>query len=171
MHQSQPREQGQMEVSHCYWHPGVETGLYCSQCGKHVCTQCMVQAPVGIRCRECGKAVRMPTFDIQPTYYARAVSAAVAPAIAGGLLWALLTYIVGGIPLVPSLGAIGVGYGVGEIISWSVNRKRGIGLAWIAGCAVLVAFLISWAVNPFGFGVFPLLLLGFGVYIAVQRVR
>ena len=171
MEHSQPKEQEQEVVPHCYWHPGVETRLSCSHCAKPVCTQCMVQAPVGIRCRDCGKAVRMPTYDVRPTYYARAIGVAVATAIVGGVLWALFTYVLGTIPFLPSVVAVGVGYGVGELISRSVNRKRGTGLAWIAGCAVVCAFLISWAINPFGFGIFSLLLLGFGVYTAVQRVR
>ena len=171
MDQSRQREQEQGGLSYCHWHPGVETGLYCSQCGKHICTQCMVQAPVGIRCRECGKAIAAPTFDVQPPYYARAVSVAVAGGIVGGLLWALFTYILGGIPFFPSLAAIGVGYGIGELISRAVNRKRGTGLAWIAAGSMVIAFLVSWLVNPFGFGIFSLLFLGIGVYNAVLRVR
>jgi hypothetical protein len=171
MEQSQEREQEHEAIPHCHWHPGVETRLSCSRCEKHMCTQCLVQAPVGIRCRECGQAVRMPTFDVQPTYYARAIGVGVAGAVGGGLLWALATFILGAIPFFPSLVAVGVGYGVGELISRSVNRKRGTGLAWIAGFAVLAAFIISWLVNPFGFGLFSLLFLGIGVYTAVQRVR
>ena len=92
-----PEIEGEHEeaVSDCYWHPGVEGRLYCSRCGKHVCTQCMVQAPVGIRCRECGKSVRMPTYDVRATYYARAIGVGVAVALGGGLLWALFNYIIG----------------------------------------------------------------------------
>ena len=171
MDHSQQKEQEQPAIPDCHWHPGVEGPLYCSRCLKHVCTECMVQAPVGIRCRECGKAVRMPTYDVRPTYYARAISVAVTTAIAGGLLWALFIYIFGAIPFLPSFAAIGVGYGVGELISRSVNRKRSTGLTWIAAGAVVVAFLISWGSSPFGFGIFSLLLIGIGVYTAVQRVR
>ena len=149
MEQSHQREQEREAVSYCQWHPEVETGLSCGRCGKHMCTQCMVQAPVGIRCRDCGKAQRMPTYDVRPTYYARAIGVAVATAIVGGALWALFTYVLGTIPFLPSVVAVGVGYGVGELISRSVNRKRGTGLAWIAGCAVVCAFLISWAIYPF----------------------
>ena len=171
MDHSAQTEQEQEAVHHCHWHPAVETGLFCSRCAKFVCTQCMVQAPVGIRCRKCGKAVRMPTYDVRPTYYARAAGVAVAVAIAGGLLWALFTSIFGAIPFFPSLAAIGVGYGAGELISKAVNRKRGKGLAWITGCSVASAFLISWLISPFSFSIFGLLFLGFGVYAAVQRVR
>lgn len=171
MDQSQQREQEREAVPHCYWHPEVETGLSCSRCGKHVCTQCMVQAPVGIRCRECGKAVRAPTFDVQPTYYARAMAVGAAVAVGGGLLWVLFNLIFGGIPFLPSLAALGVGYAAGELISLSVNRKRGWGLAWIAGGAVVIAFLISWKLSHFNVGLFGLILIFLGVLIAVQRVR
>ena len=171
MEQSRQREQGQEAGAHCHWHRQVETGLSCSRCEKHVCTQCMVQAPVGIRCRDCGKATRMPTYDVRPTYYARAVSVGVAAGVGGGILWAQFNLLLGGIPFLPSLAAIGVGYAVGELISLSVNRKRGAGLAWIAGCSVAGAFLISWLIVPFAFGIFGLLLIGLGVYSAVQRVR
>src|SRR5437588_7082156 len=36
----------------CYRHPGRETGLSCSECGRPICTDCMTVAPVGIRCPE-----------------------------------------------------------------------------------------------------------------------
>lgn len=171
MNQSQYGELRQESADHCYWHPEVETGLSCSQCGKAICPGCMVQAPVGIRCRECGKAVKMPTYDIQPSHYARAAGAGVGVAIGGGLLWALANFLFGGIPFLSSLIAVGIGYGAGELISRSVNGKRGTGLAWIAACSVVGAFLVSWQTFPFSFGIFGLLFIGWGVYSAVQRVR
>ena len=64
--------------------------LSCGRCGKHMCTQCMVQAPVGIRCRDCGKAQRMPTYDVRPTYYARAISVALVSSVGAGVLWGTL---------------------------------------------------------------------------------
>jgi hypothetical protein len=132
----------------------------------------MVQAPVGIRCPECGKAVRPPTLDVQPGYYARALAVGAAIAIGGGLLWILLVKTVfGRIPYLPSLLAIVVGYAAGELVSRSVNRKRGLGLTWIAGGSVVVAFLISWFFLRFSFDIFGLLFIILGVFIAVQRVR
>ena len=131
----------------------------------------MVQAPVGIRCRECGKAVRMPTFDVQPAYYARAIGAAIAIALCGGILWSVFIAIFGAIPYLPGLAAVGLGYGAGELLSLAVNRKRSKGLAWIAGSTVGGAFLITrMIVGPF-FGPFGLLLIIAGVFVAVQRVR
>ena len=52
---TEPRQAGQeANASYCNWHPETETRLFCSQCGRSICTLCMVQVPVGIRCRECG---------------------------------------------------------------------------------------------------------------------
>ena len=170
MNQPQHEDLNQETANYCYWHPDAETGLSCSQCGKSVCTQCMVQAHVGIRCRECGKAVRMPTFDVSRGHYARAIGSGAGVAIGGGLGWALLNFLFGGIPFLTSLIAVGIGYGAGELISRSVNGKRGNGLAWIAGCSVAGAFAVSWLVFP-SFGPLILLFVGFSVYTAVKRVR
>jgi membrane associated rhomboid family serine protease len=37
----------------CYRHPGRETYLSCSNCLRPICTDCMVQTAVGIKCPEC----------------------------------------------------------------------------------------------------------------------
>jgi len=38
------------DVPHCYRHPGRETLVSCSECGRPICEDCMTFAPVGIRC-------------------------------------------------------------------------------------------------------------------------
>ena len=164
-------QQVEQDASYCNWHPTVETRLSCSQCGKSMCTQCLVQAPVGIRCRECGRAEKMPTFDVQPSYYARAVGVGIAVAICGGLLWALFNFFLGGIPFISSFAALAMGYGAGELISVSVNRKRSKGLAWIAGASVVIAYLISVPADSASWNPFGLILVGLAVYMAVTRVK
>jgi membrane associated rhomboid family serine protease len=42
-----------LEVKHCYRHPQRETGVSCSNCGRPICHDCMIEAPVGFRCPEC----------------------------------------------------------------------------------------------------------------------
>lgn len=37
----------------CYRHPGRETAVSCSNCDRPICPDCMVYAPVGIKCPEC----------------------------------------------------------------------------------------------------------------------
>jgi len=75
------------------------------------------------------------------------------------------------------LGA-GVGYAIGEVISLSVSRKRGAGLAVIAGIMVAIGYLIS-IVSPWGLAftlyiprlALDLLALALGIYIAIRRFR
>ena len=42
-----------MEV--CYRHPGRETGVACSNCGRPICPDCMTSTSVGMRCPECAR--------------------------------------------------------------------------------------------------------------------
>ena len=44
-----------VEVKHCYRHHDRETGVSCSNCGRPICHECMIPAPVGFRCPECVK--------------------------------------------------------------------------------------------------------------------
>lgn len=46
-----------MNDSHpaCYRHPDRPTKLRCSECGRYICADCSVDAPVGQRCPECAK--------------------------------------------------------------------------------------------------------------------
>src|SRR5919202_2368846 len=58
-----------VEPMTCYRHPDRETLLSCSECGRPICTECMTQAPVGLRCPEhSGRAtglarVRRATYE------------------------------------------------------------------------------------------------------------
>lgn len=37
----------------CYRHPAVQTRVHCTRCGRPICPDCMIQAPVGFQCPEC----------------------------------------------------------------------------------------------------------------------
>jgi membrane associated rhomboid family serine protease len=54
----------------CYRHPGRETGVSCSNCGRPICPDCMTSTPVGMRCPECAsqrtKVVRMREMPSGP---------------------------------------------------------------------------------------------------------
>jgi len=72
--------------------------------------------------------------------------------------------------------AAGVGYAIGEVVSLSVNRKRGTGLAAIGGAALVISYLVSIPFNLFfdfgaGFHLLDLLALALGIFVAVMRLR
>ena len=159
----------------CAAHPNVETNLRCGKCGKPICPKCMVQTPVGARCRDCAKLYKLPTFRVTIRHYLRAAGAALGMAIVGGIIWGLLQ---GLLPFffLSLLLAAGVGYAIGEVVSLSVNRKRSRWLATIAGIGVAISYLISiffFGRLPFGLIniVISLAALVLGVYIAVTRLR
>jgi membrane associated rhomboid family serine protease len=42
----------------CYRHPSVQTRVHCTRCGRPICPDCMIQAPVGFQCPECVEQAR-----------------------------------------------------------------------------------------------------------------
>ena len=168
---SQPQMEQDYLPQTCSFHPGVETGLACGKCGRYICPRCLIQTPVGSRCPECARVKKLPTFDVQPTYYLRAALAGGVVAIVGGIVWGYLLRL--GVPYLPWLLAIGVGYLVGEAISLSVNRKRGRGLAITAGLSMVLAILVSGYLPSFStpFTIFWLLIVASAFYTALSRVR
>ncbi len=92
-------------------------------------------------------------------------------AIVCGVVWGVVQVLVP-FYFLNFLLAAGVGYAIGEVVSRSVNRKRGRGLATIAGIAVVISYLVN-ILLPWGFhfSLFDILALALGIYIAVNRLR
>ena len=161
----------------CTYHPQVETNLGCGKCGKPICPKCMVQTPVGARCRECAQLYKLPTYRVSTQYYLRAIGAGLGVAIVCGIVWGAIGSILHFFYLNLLLAA-GAGYVIGEVVSLSVNRKRGTGLAVIAGIAVVISYLVSIFI-PWGAGftfsilflVINLVALALGIFVAVTRLR
>ena len=101
-----------------------------------------MQTLVGARCPDCAKLHKLPTFRISTQHYLRAVGSGLGMAIVCGIVWAVVR---GFMPFffLNFLLAAGVGYAIGEVVSLSVNRKRGTGLAVIAGIAVAISYLVT----------------------------
>jgi len=117
----------------CATHSQVETNLRCGKCGKPICPKCMIQTLVGARCPDCAKLYKLPTYRVSTKYYLRAIGTGLGMAVVCGIIWGVIEW---GIPIFSFnlLLAPGAGYIIGEIVSLSVNRKRGKGLATIAYC-------------------------------------
>jgi len=133
---------------------------------------------VGARCPECTKLYKLSTFSVSTKYYLRAIGAGLGMAIVCGIVWGVIEWIIPFFSLNLLLGPA-TGYAIGEIISRSVNRKRGTGLAIIASMAVAISYLITF-LFPGGFpfiplnllrSAFSLIALALGIYVAVTRLR
>ena len=161
----------------CTKHPNIETNLTCGKCGEPICPKCLVQTPVGMRCSKCAGLKSLPTYQVSTIYYLRAVGAGIGIAVVCGFAW-WATYLV--LPFLFILRffiAAGVGYAVGKVISFSVNRKRGVGLAIIGGIsaglsfAIANVFMVTFFLGGLSSILFSLLALAVTVFMAVIRLR
>jgi len=137
-----------------------------------------VQTLVGARCPDCAKLYKLPTYQVSATYFLRAIGTGAGMAIVGGVIWGVVR---GAVPFfyLNFLLAPAVGYAIGEVISLSVNRKRGAILAIIAGVAVALSYMVS-ILSPWGFSInlvsimhliLDIVALGLGIFVAVNRLR
>ena len=159
--------------TYCAEHERTPTNLRCSRCDKPVCPECMVQAPVGIRCREHGRPTKLPTYDVSTGFIARGVAAGVGIGVLGGLILGLAGAFTNlfFIPYVFTLAMVGLGYLVGEGISRATNRKRGQPLIIAAVVGVVLAFVVVVAFTGLQLNLFDLLALAIALFLAIQRVR
>ena len=156
----------------CATHPDVETNLRCGKCDKPICPRCMIQTPVGARCRECARLYKLPTYRVSGFHYLRAAGAAIGIAAVCGMLWGWLDKVIPFFYILNIVIGAAVGFACAEIIGLAVNRKRGTGLAIIAGFSVLLSYLVALLV-PWGlpFSFFDLIALGAGIFVAANRIR
>jgi len=161
----------------CAAHSEVETNLTCGRCGTPICPKCLVQTPVGARCSKCAGLKRLPTYEIAPQQYLKAVGVGIGLAIVIGIAWGWLWDI---LPFffLNLLLAAGVGYAIGEVISLSVNRRRGLGLQVIGGSGVALSYIVSNVELSAGmlslfvhFSLYDLIVLAVGIFVAVSRLR
>jgi hypothetical protein len=159
----------------CATHPSVETELTCSRCGKPICPRCLVQTPVGARCRDCAHLRRIPTYDVKPVFLLRGAAAAFAVSIVSGVLWFLISPPHRGVFAYAALFiALAIGYGVGEAVSWATNRKRGPAFQGIAACAIVLAYVVRNLAGGAGAipanDVFGYVTVGLAIVVAIGRL-
>jgi hypothetical protein len=137
------------DVVYCARHPQVETYLRCGRCNTPICPRCLVQTPVGARCRDCANVSRLPTFNVTPAFFARGMTAALLSGIGVGVLWAFFTggTNFGGIFVTFFIG-LAIGWAISESVSLATNRKRGLGLQVCAVLGVALAYLVYEFVGP-----------------------
>jgi hypothetical protein len=172
----------------CATDPSVETYLRCGRCEKPICPRCLIQTPVGSRCRDCAQLRKLPMFVVSPLDYLKGVAGGLVASIGGGFGLTLM------LSTIPRLGFLsiflmaGLGYIVGEGMALATRRKRSRGLAIIAVLLVPIGLIVARA-GLFTLGgadpllavvgaavllvdsIWSLLGLGFAMFIAYTRVR
>ena len=161
----------------CATHPDIETNLRCGKCDKPICPKCTIQTPVGARCRECARLRRIPTYNITAAQYVRAIVVALVLGIATGIVWGRLRSWLSFLYLDFIL-ALLIGYAMGELVSLSINKRRGTRLQIVASLAVILSYIASRADLVDGsikifvdFNIWSLFALFVGVVAAINRLR
>jgi hypothetical protein len=100
----------------------------------------------------------------------------VVTSISLGAVWGLLFGHLVGIPFLPLLTIVAIGYIIGEGISIVVNRRRGTYLRYMAALFMGMSYVVAGLVNGVVFAMtFPdlffLLCLGIGMLVAADRAK
>ncbi len=157
-------------IVNCPRHPEVETALRCSRCETSICPRCLIQTPVGARCRDCARIVKSPIYTISPAVAVRAALAAIIGGVAMGLVWGfvLLPFTYGFLAIF--LGA-GLGYGFTRAMEVATGRKRGIPVVAFAVGGMVLAWAMLPLFVPLRVAMPGLLAVGIGAYMAYQNLR
>ena len=133
----------------CTAHPQVETELRCGKCETPICPRCLVQTPVGARCKPCANLRKPVIYSVPPLILLRGVGMAVAVAIAIGLLWGyLLPHAATSFGFLILFPAAGYGWLVAEAMGRVTNRRRGPGLQAAAVASCILVYLVHNVVAP-----------------------
>ena len=128
------------EVVYCARHPQVETPLRCGRCDTPICPRCLVQTPVGARCRDCAGVRRIPTYNLSPVMLARGLGAAIGSGLVIGGAWGYLLGGVGGFGFFSFFIGLAIGWAISESISQATNKRMGPPLAAMAVLAAVICY-------------------------------
>ncbi len=137
-------ETGKAVPFRCANHPDTETYLRCNRCGKPICVRCVIQTPVGGRCRECAALKKPPLFQVGPKRFAKATGYGLVVALVGGFIWAQLAAM-GPMFGLSSLLLVLLGFAVGDAVSRGSDGRISRGLAVLAGGLTVLAALAGQA--------------------------
>ncbi|MDQ4042438.1 MAG: hypothetical protein M3118_01295 [Actinomycetota bacterium] len=141
------------EAMHCYRHPKRETRVTCATCGRPICTECMRQTAVGIKCPEDARLPRgARTGVMKPNQILKTLLAGAGVAVAGIPVAYVLLSLAG---ILTFLLAIAAGYGAGTLVFRVGGRNGGplaVGTSVVATLVAFSPFLVPFLLS----GAFPI---------------
>ena len=129
------------ETMHCYRHPNRETRVSCATCGRPICTECMRQTEVGIKCPDDARLPRNARAGVMKTnqiLWSLFAGAAVA------LVGIPLVHVILSLPFQWLISAA-AGYGAGTLINRAGGRNGGTIAIVISVVAVAIPYLVRLA--------------------------
>ncbi|MBK6561030.1 MAG: DnaJ domain-containing protein [Dehalococcoidia bacterium] len=165
-----PIRLGGATIVQCARHPEVSTALRCSRCDTPICPKCLIQTPVGARCKDCARIARSPVYTLSAGNAAKAAAASVVGGVAMGLVWGLVL-----MPFTFGWFSIFVGAGLGwvftRILEAVTRRKRGPYMVGFAMLGIGIAWAMQLLFVPPGVAVYGLVAAGVACYFAYQNLR
>jgi DDE_Tnp_1-like zinc-ribbon len=138
------------ETLYCYRHPKRETRVSCAACGRPICTECMTQTAVGIKCPEDARLPRGARVGVmKPSQILRTLLAGTGVALVGIPVVSIIL----GLPFQLLISAV-VGYGAGTLINRAGGRNGGPLAITASVVATAIPFLV-WLVPNALAGYFP----------------
>lgn len=166
---------------YCERHPKNETSIRCGRCEVTICPDCLVHSPVGMRCPDCARVNRVPTYDVPLPYLLRGIGAGLAVALVSGItIFFAAPYIFRYVFFAsPALNIIvqvlyiallaGIGFAVGEAVSLTTNRKRGTKLKFVSAACVFAASVPITMVFPAAYNILYLFIgLALATWLALR---
>ena len=117
----------------CVNHPKTETRVRCTSCDSPICTQCMREASVGMKCPKCARPPLRARVPGKPRHYVAATFAGLMVSVLiGGISFALRFPIIGFfLPMI-------AGFVVGSVV---VRAASGLSNGFIRGIAIVTTGL------------------------------
>ena len=127
------------EPRHCYRHPKRETRVSCATCGRPICTECMRQTEVGIKCPDDARLPRGARAGVmKPNQIVKTLLAGVGIAAIGIFVVAYLLF---ALPFTLLISAA-AGYGAGTLIYRAGGRNGGTVAILVSVVATAIPFIV-----------------------------
>lgn len=157
------------ETMRCYRHPNRETRVSCATCGRPICTECMVQTDVGIKCPDDARLPRGARAGVMKRgQIMRSLLAGLAVALVG----VAVVFAIFEIRLFTLILSALAGYGAGKLIHRAGGRNGGPVAMAISGVSVALAYAAAFVLQGIGFGnLYPVLAALIAVGVAIYTSR
>ena len=157
------------ETMHCYRHSKRETRVSCAACGRPICTECMRQTAVGIKCPDDARLPRGARVGVmKPDQILKTLLAGAGIALVGiPVVWIILS-----LPFQWLL-SIAAGYGAGTLVNRVGGRNGGPLAIIVSVVATAIPFLVWLAddilAGTVGLGIVPMVFATVAAGLANRR--